>query len=115
MAGKTKLNTKAIKKQLLKMRGEVKQLSESTEDSRRPVKLDQTMVGRLSRMDALQDQAMQLATEERRHHEIQRIDAALQRIEEGEFGYCVSCGDDIEPKRLENNPTIPTCIGCAEV
>jgi DnaK suppressor protein len=79
------------------------------------VELDQTMVGRLSRMDALQSQAMQLETERRRTVEIQRINAALQRITDSEFGYCVSCGIDIEPKRLDNDPTTPTCFDCAEL
>lgn len=97
------------------MREEVEELSEVTEEARQPVELDQTMVGRLSRMDALQTQAMQLETERRRGIEIQRIDAALKRMDESEFGYCVSCGVDIEPKRLENDPTTPTCFDCAEM
>ncbi len=97
------------------MRDEVEELSEVTEEARQPVELDQTMVGRLSRMDALQTQAMQLETERRRTVEIQRIDAALKRMDEGEFGYCVSCGVGIETKRLENDPTTPTCFDCAEL
>jgi len=113
MVKKPKIDTKPFKKRLLAMREEVEQLSEVTEDARKPVELDQSMVGRLSRMDALQEQAMQLATEERRHSELQRIDAAMQRIVEGEFGECVSCGEVIEPKRLEHDPTMPTCIECA--
>lgn len=115
MAKKRKVDIKAFKKRLLEMREEVEELSEVTEEARQPVELDQTMVGRLSRMDALQTQAMQLETERRRGIEIQRIDAALKRMDESEFGYCVSCGVDIEPKRLENDPTTPTCFDCAEM
>lgn len=115
MAKKRKIDIKAFKKRLLEMREEVEELSEATEEARQPVELDQTMVGRLSRMDALQTQAMQLETERRRGIEIQRINAALKRMEEGEFSYCVSCGVDIEPKRLENDPTTPTCFDCAEM
>lgn len=115
MAKKRKIDVKAYKKRLMEMREEIEELSEVTEEARQPVELDQTMVGRLSRMDALQTQAMQLETERRRTLEIQRIDAALKRIDEGEFGYCVSCGIDIEPKRLENAPTTPTCFDCAEL
>lgn len=115
MAKKRKIDIKAFKKRLLEMREEVEELSEVTEEARQPVELDQTMVGRLSRMDALQTQAMQLETERRRGIEIQRINAALKRMEEGEFSYCVSCGVDIEPKRLENDPTTPTCFDCAEM
>ncbi len=115
MAKKRKIDVKAYKKQLTELRKEIETLSEVTEEARQPVELDQTTVGRLSRMDALQTQAMQLETERRRAVEIQRIVAALQRIDEGEFGYCVSCGVDIEPKRLKNDPTTPTCFDCAEM
>jgi len=115
MAKKQKIDVKAYKKLLTKLRKEIETLSEVTEEARQPVELDQTTVGRLSRMDALQTQAMQLETERRRGVEIQRIDSALKRIEEGEFGYCVSCGIEIEPKRLENDPTTPTCFDCAEM
>lgn len=115
MAKKTKTDVKALKKRLKEMRKLVEELSQVTEEARQPVVLDQTSVGRLSRMDALQTQAMQLETERRRSIEILRIDAALQRISEGEFGYCLSCGIEIEPKRLNNDPTAPTCFDCAEM
>ncbi|MDD9877541.1 MAG: TraR/DksA family transcriptional regulator [Magnetovibrio sp.] len=109
-----KLNTKNFRERLQALRREIKADSQSTESERQPVELDQSMVGRLSRMDALQNQAMALEAERRRTVEIQRIDAALQRIEDGEFGYCVSCGEEIEPKRLEHDPTLPACIDCAQ-
>ena len=108
-----KITTKAFKKRLLQMREQVAEDSELTQLERKPVALDQTMVGRLSRMDAIQNQSMALEAERRRAIEITRIDAALQRIEEGEFGYCAVCGEDIEPKRLEHDPPVPACIACA--
>ena len=103
----------AFKKRLAAMRADNEHDSETTASARQPVELDQTSVGRLSRMDALQVQAMQMETERRRHQELQRIDAALARIEDGEFGYCAVCGEDIEAKRLEHDPTVPACITCA--
>jgi len=103
----------SFKKRLVKMRDEVQHLSTATEEGRKPVELDQSMVGRLSRMDALQGQAMQLETERRRGIEMQRINAALSRIDNDEFGYCVTCGEDIEEKRIEHDPTAPTCMVCA--
>jgi DnaK suppressor protein len=108
-----KITTKAFKKRLLQMREQVAEDSELTQLERKPVALDQSMVGRLSRMDAIQNQSMALEAERRRAIEITRIDAALQRIEEGEFGYCAVCGEDIEPKRLEHDPPVPACIACA--
>ncbi|MEJ2035504.1 MAG: TraR/DksA C4-type zinc finger protein [Maritimibacter sp.] len=83
------------------------------EDGQKTVTLDQQSVGRLSRMDALQGQAMARATQARRAAHRHRIAAAFARMEDGEFGYCTECGEEIAPKRLELDPTVPTCISCA--
>ncbi|MFY0312351.1 TraR/DksA family transcriptional regulator [Leisingera sp. D0M16] len=77
------------------------------------VELDQQMVGRLSRMDALQMQAMAKAQAARRQQETQRLQAALSRMDEGEYGYCEDCGEDIALKRLELDPAALKCISCA--
>jgi DnaK suppressor protein len=87
-------------------------LSNSSEDSD-PVELDQTRVGRLSRMDALQQQEMAKEMLRRRELEMKKLDLALERVEGDEFGYCVQCGDKIEPRRLDLDPSVPICIGCA--
>lgn len=84
-----------------------------TSDDRRPIELDQQTVGRLSRMDALQVQAMAMETSRRRANELRRINAALARIDEGEFGYCLECGEEIAERRLELDPAAPLCITCA--
>lgn len=86
---------------------------ENASESAAPVELDQQVQGRLSRMDAIQGQAMAQATIERRRIEIAQINAAFGRMEDGEFGFCVECGDDIAPKRLELNPAIARCVDCA--
>lgn len=82
-------------------------------DSQGVVTLDQQSVGRLSRMDALQSQAMAKATQQRRDCERQGLQGALRRMDEGEFGYCEDCGEIIAPKRLELNPAAIKCINCA--
>jgi DnaK suppressor protein len=56
---------------------------------------------------------MALATERKRHEEPRRVEAALRRIDEGEYSYCVSCDEQIAQRRLAVDPTIPTCIRCA--
>ena len=81
--------------------------------AQKTVELDQTSVGRLSRMDAMQGQAMAKATSARRAARRQRIAAALRRMDEGEFGYCANCGEEIAPARLDLDPTVPGCIACA--
>ena len=81
-------------------------------DATRPVTLDQQSTGRLTRMDALQNQAMAQAQVRRRAAERQRIRAALKRIEEGEWGYCTDCGEEIDAARLNADPAIPRCREC---
>jgi DnaK suppressor protein len=78
-----------------------------------PVELDQARVGRLSRMDALQEQAMAKSGQQRLGLELKRIDAALRRVEDGSYGECLSCGDDIAEGRLSADPAAPLCIACA--
>lgn len=77
------------------------------------VELDQQAIGRLSRMDALQSQAMAKAGATRRQVLRTRLNAALRRISEEEYGYCDACGDDIAPARLALDPAAATCISCA--
>ena len=89
-------------------------LSSLSEVSRVPVELDQSSVGRLSRMDALQQQAMHKATEQKRQYDLTRITMARQRLKDGEYGLCVDCGDEIPEKRLEIDPVAEKCIDCAE-
>lgn len=103
----------AMKLRLEQRREELLHLTEAGAGARRPVELDQTRVGRLSRMDALQSQAMSIETERRRQLELRRIDTALARIGGDEFGYCVNCGEPIAVKRLTLDPTTPNCIACA--
>ena len=103
-----------FKEKLLARLEELNELSAISSESRKPVELDQQSVGRLSRMDAMQGQAMALATEERRTQERARIEAALKRIEAGDYGYCVKCGDAIEPRRLAFDPSAPLCLACAK-
>ncbi len=76
------------------------------------VALDQQAVGRLSRMDALQNQAMAQASARRRGAERQRIIAALARVAADEYGYCLTCGDAIAPSRLGTDPAIALCATC---
>lgn len=103
-----------FRRRLLERKAELERLSESTDAARKPVELDQSSVGRLSRMDAMQVQAMALETERRRSVDVQRIAAAIKRIDTDDFGYCLSCGDDIALPRLEADPAVTLCLDCAK-
>ena len=113
MGNPVQFDLSEFRNRLIARRRELLELAENSAESRKPVELDQTRVGRLSRMDALQNQAMSLEAERRRKVELQRIEASLKRIEEGDYGYCVACGEQIPLRRLELDPTLPTCVTCA--
>jgi DnaK suppressor protein len=111
---KFKINTAYFREKLLELRKELMQIEQTGNEAARTVELDQSRFGRLSRMDALQVQAMSIESKRRRSIKLQRINAALQRIDKDEFGLCLKCGEEIDIKRLEFDPTSPLCIKCAE-
>ncbi len=60
------------------------------------------------------EQSMRMRLRNREVLYIKKIDEALARIEEGIFGDCDACGDEIELRRLEARPTATLCVGCKE-
>ena len=114
MSEQPQIDLGAIQARLRARREELLRLTAAHEDESDPVEVDQSRVGRLSRMDALQSQAMAVEVERRRELELARIESALERIEQGEYGNCVSCGEPIAPRRLELDPATPLCVSCAE-
>lgn len=112
-AGLDDLDLAAFRTALESRRAELTGLAETSKGARATVELDQTTVGRLSRMDALQGQQMALEQDRRRKAEMQRIDAALERMDRGDYGYCSLCDEPISEKRLQLDPSIGTCIDCA--
>ncbi len=109
-ARKMTLDLKAARARLTARRDELHRQSSVSADERDAVILDQQSVGRLSRMDAMQRQAMAQETERRRHSELRKIEAALKRIDEGEYGYCISTGEPIPRARLDLDPAVATIV-----
>lgn len=99
---------------LLQERAALLDLESDRQASSATVVLDQSSVGRLSRMDALQQQAMAQNTQRRAGRSLQRIEAALSRCADGSYGDCLECGDPIDRRRLELDPAATLCIGCAQ-
>ncbi|MHA1563852.1 MAG: TraR/DksA family transcriptional regulator [Alphaproteobacteria bacterium] len=114
MTNPRNFDPKAIKAALEREHDELLHMSKAAAADRRPVELDQQSVGRLSRMDALQSQAMAQALEARRQERLQRIAGAQRRLQDDEYGECAICGTEIAPKRLEFDPTVTRCVDCAE-
>jgi DnaK suppressor protein len=102
-----------LKALLLKQQDALMELEQTGTDAAAVVELDQTRVGRLSRMDVLQDQAMSQERVRRRGLQLNRIATALKRIEGGDYGYCTECGEDIAFRRLVFDPATTLCIDCA--
>ena len=107
-------SNQAIEQRLLTRRQQLDQQDEDNREARGVVTLDQSSVGRLSRMDAMQAQAMAQASHRRRQLERQRIASALARLKQGDYGNCVHCGEPIAEQRLAFDPAVTLCIDCAE-
>ena len=108
------MNETVIRQKLTALYDETLALSEAAKENRKPVALDQQSVGRLSRMDSLQVQAMDKAQDAARQKKRLKIKAALKRLDAGDYGYCVSCDEPIGEKRLDLDPSVPLCISCAK-
>jgi len=108
------VDRKKMKKLLVSRREELLTLIDVGEETKTDTELDQQRIGRLSRMDAMQQQAMEDETGRRRDKELHRIASALDRLESDDFGYCTACDEPIAIKRLENDPATLLCISCAQ-
>ncbi len=115
MANLTEEQIQAFRAALIQNREILKTAIEGEEESSQTVELDQSKVGRLSRMDALQSQAMTQETKLRHEEGLRKITAALSRIESGDYGYCLKCDELISVARLEVDPAAPLCINCASL
>jgi DnaK suppressor protein len=93
------------------LRDELDALLASTAEGVRPVDVDHP-IGRLSRVDAMQQQSMLAANRVAAQRRRQQVEAALRRVEDGDYGDCASCGDEIDPRRLEARPEAPLCVVC---
>ena len=104
-----------FRRRLQSAREQLQDLAATTNDAAKPVELDQTRVGRISRMDAMQAQAMSMAAQQRQETQLKKIATALKRLDDGDFGFCIHCGEEIATARLEIELTTLLCIDCANL
>ncbi len=107
------IDIKKARARLAEKRQELEDFSELSKQSRGMVELDQQAVGRLSRMDAMQQQAMAEAQERNRNLDLTRIDMANRRLANGDYGYCIDCDEEIPDTRLAIDPMAERCVKCA--
>ena len=96
---------------LLALHEELRLLLENSSDGAQPVSLDEP-IGRLSRMDAMQQQSMVQANRRTTETRLKRIEAALRRHDKDEYGLCVECEEEIGYARLRAQPEASFCIAC---
>jgi DnaK suppressor protein len=112
MPGLSNAERAELQQELLALEAELRtQLAEGAEAAA-PVELDQTRVGRLSRMDAMQMQAQQKAERERHQLQLSKVVVALQKFATQDYGYCQQCDEDIGYPRLKARPEASLCIRC---
>ena len=81
-------------------------------ESSKTVPLDQSSVGRLSRMDAMQVQEMAKAGLRSLRTRLDQVALALRLVEEEEYGYCRRCEEPVGYRRLKARPETPFCVRC---
>lgn len=106
------LNIQQFRQRLQDDMGQLVLAIREAQDVAATVVLDQTSVGRVSRMDAMQQQAMAQALRERMQISHRRMQAALDRIDAGTFGVCCQCEDALDSKQLEADPAAVFCRAC---
>lgn len=110
--GLTEQQLDAIREDLLAIARRLERSLKLSADAARPVQLDQTAVGRLSRMDAMQNQHVTKDLEQREHARHAQVQEALRRIDEGRYAVCEGCGGHIPFERLLVFPETVRCAGC---
>ena len=101
-----------FRERLQELAGEINADLAANKDDSGIVQLD-TSIGRLSRMDAMQNQQMALELRRRRENQLLRIENAFKRMDQGRYGICGKCRKPIDEARLEVFPDVVTCISCS--
>jgi DnaK suppressor protein len=108
----TKVDICALRQQLESQQKTLQLQLQQSDDNTKPVTLDQQSVGRVSRIDAIQQQQMASANRDQSMALLQQVDAALKRIESDEYGLCQTCDEPIALPRLQAQPHAVNCIDC---
>lgn len=96
---------------LLTLRDELRATVADSADSVKPVDLDEP-IGRLSRMDAMQQQQMASANRDSARVRLAQVNTALRHVEDDEYGLCVECEEPIGFRRLSVQPESQLCLAC---
>ena len=84
----------------------------NSKENTKPISPD-VSIGRLSRLDSMQMQQMALEAQRRQQLYLIRLEEALTRLNQGTYGQCLQCRDDIAMERLRYQPDAVLCMRCA--
>ena len=102
-----------LEKRLTVLRDELTAMMQSTREGTRPVALDEP-IGRLTRMDAMQQQSMSKANRGQTDLRLRQVRQSLKLVEQGEYGLCRRCEEPIGYARLSARPESPYCLDCQD-
>jgi DnaK suppressor protein len=103
---------KQLRAQLSAQQQDLTESMHNAEATTKPVTLDQQSVGRVSRIDAIQQQQMAIANQKQTGDLLKAIEVALRRIDDANYGDCLECGEPIAYARLQAQPFASLCIDC---
>jgi DnaK suppressor protein len=105
--------TAELRDVLVALRGELERLLDATREGTRPVDLDEP-IGRLTRMDAMQQQSMSAANRGEHDLRLRLVQQALRAMEQETYGLCRKCEEPVGYARLKARPESPFCIDCQD-
>ena len=108
----TKQQLAVLRKRLEQMQDDLRTQLGTGTNATAVVSLDQSLVGRLSRVDAMQQQQMAISTQRKAEQRLLRVDLALAALDSGDYGFCRRCEEDIGFSRLQAQPDAPLCFAC---
>jgi DnaK suppressor protein len=114
MSDLTAEQIESFRQRLLEAKASAEAILRQTAGDEKPVEASGSSIGRLSRMDAIQVQAMAQMSRRQLQVRLLQFDAALATIENGTYGTCRSCKGPISLPRLDAVPEAPFCMECQE-
>lgn len=103
-----------LEEMILKELSALEDSLDSIKNTSKVVELDQQLIGRLSRMDSIQDKEMTKANIVRSIQKKSQLIEALKRLKEKDFGFCIDCGEEIDIRRIRINPAVRKCFSCMQ-
>ena len=111
----TQQQIKQLGDELSRIQGTLEEQLRISKESSNIVQLDQTTIGRVSRIDAIQQQKMLQSTRQSARTRLIRINRALTFLAQGEYGYCQNCDTTIGLPRLQALPESTLCLNCQQL